>query len=113
MIETKEAFTNLNAPEVIEERNKLIAARIGKELGYSTGKMQEIFSELSAFSADPTPRRIIECLYQRFWPRKTRREDIQKIINKCHEEAFEWFQRTHLHLLIGREAVGELASANG
>jgi len=97
MIGTKEAFTNLNAPAVIEERNKLVAARIGKELNYGPAKMQELFNELSVFSADPILRRMVECLYEKFWPRKISRDDIQNIINRCHEKAFEAWQQTYMY----------------
>jgi hypothetical protein len=101
MLGTKEAFfANLNAPQVIEERNKLVAARVGKELAYGTEKMQKLFGEISQLSGDP--KRMLESLYVQLWPKKQMsRGDIQNIINRCHEEALEWFQQTYPDLLVG------------
>jgi hypothetical protein len=95
MLEPEKAFVILNTPQVIEERNKLIAARIGKELGYGAGKMQKLFDELNAFSSDP--KRIVECIYSKFWPSKVSRDAIQSIINRCHEKAFEAWQETYMY----------------
>jgi len=101
MLETNTALVNLHFPLVIEERNKLIVMQIGKELDYGTDKMQKLFSELSRLSGDP--RRVLECLYMKLWSgeNKYSRDDIQNIINRCHEEAFEWFQEAYPELLVG------------
>jgi hypothetical protein len=98
MLETKEISANLNAPQVIEERNRLIAARIGRELGYGAGKMQNIFNELNEFSSDP--KRAVECIYEKFWPNKISRDAIRNIINRCHEEAFEAWQHTYTDVWV-------------
>ena len=99
MLEQKETFVELTTPEVIEERNRLVAARIGKELGYGAEKMQKLLNEINSFSHDP--RQMIEVMYKKLWPLKNTfsRDEIQKIINKCHVEAFEAAQLVHLSLL--------------
>jgi hypothetical protein len=101
MLGTQDAFfVNLNAPQVIEERNRLVAAQLGKELGYGAEKMQKMFSELTQLSGDP--KRMLETLYVQLWPKKKMsRDDIQGVINRCHEEALAWFQETHPELLVG------------
>lgn len=99
MLEAKDAFINLNSSEVIEERNRLVAARIGRELDYGPEKMQKLFGEIHKLTTDP--RRMIECLYVKLWPKdnKFTRDAIQNIINRCHEEAFEGLQQVYLGML--------------
>ncbi len=108
-LQKKETFFTLNTPEVLEERNKLIAAHIGNELNCSSGKIQGICGEIDVFSNDPTPRRLIEYLYEKLWTTKPgcTREDAQKIITRCHAEALERMQKIYPDMWNIWVAVGE------
>ena len=108
MPQENEAFS-LNNPAVIEERNRRIAAHVGKELKYSAEMMQNLFDEICAFKSDRAPRKLAEYLYEKLWLKRPglRREDTQKIVIKCHEEAFDWFQSTHPDLWDSEAAVKE------
>jgi hypothetical protein len=103
MLGTKEDFITLTAPQVLEERNRLIAARVCMEIGFGAGKMQKLLAEVNLFSHDP--RQIVELLYKKIWPINPNlsRDYIQKLVNVCHADAFETLQQVHLTLLGRRD----------
>jgi hypothetical protein len=93
----KETFFNSNNPEVIEERNKLLAAWLGKELKYDDAKIQETGSQLKIIPADPASRNLREFLYERLWIARPdiSREKIQQVIIASHQEAFDRLQKKY------------------
>jgi hypothetical protein len=99
MLGTKEDFINLTAPAVIEERNRLIAARVCMEIGFGAGRMQKLHTEINSLSHDT--RLVVEMLYKNIWPvnHTLSRDHIQKLVNTCHADAFETLQQLHLTLL--------------
>ena len=109
MLQKKECFFNFNNPEVIEERNKLIAERIGRELRYNGTKIRDLCNNIDVLSQDPTPRRLREYLYEKLWAAKSdiSREGVQKIITTCHEEAFDRLQKAYPDLWNIWVAIGD------
>lgn len=99
MLGTKEDFINLTSPAVIEERNRLIAARVCMEIGFGSGKMQKLHSEINNTSYDTN--QVVEMLYKKIWPINPHlsRDNIKKLVNESHADAFETLQQLHLTLL--------------
>jgi hypothetical protein len=103
MLRKKYAFFSFNNPEVIEERNKRIAERIGKKIGYNAEKIRDMCNKINIMTKDSTPQNLLEYLYKKLMTAKTgiSREYIQKIIVTCHEEAFGWLRNTYQDLRDG------------
>ena len=94
--EVPEVAFDFNSPEIIAERNKLIAERIGQTLGYGAGKMADMCKKVDALSQDISPRKLLEYLYEKLWTAKPdiSREDVQRVITTCHGEALDRLQST-------------------
>ncbi len=94
MLQKKEDLFSFDNAEVIAERNKLIAERVGKMLEYGNGKIQDLCRKLNSVSEDPSPRALLEFLYERMWSSKPgiNRDVVQNIIATCHGEAFDGLQ---------------------
>ena len=103
MLRKKDSFFSFNNPEVIEERNKRIAQWIGDKLGYSPERIRDMCNKINVLTKDSTPQKLLEYLYEKLWAAKPaiKREDIQKAITTCHQDAFGWLQNTYQDLRDG------------
>jgi len=90
----KEIFFTFNNSDVIEERNRLIAEKVGKILKYSNGKIQDLCGKINVLSENLVPHLLLEYLYEKLWTATPgiSRKDIQNIISSCHSEAFDRVQ---------------------
>lgn len=97
MPQKQDAVLIFDSPEVIEERNRRIAELVGKKLEFSVGKTRDLHNTLGVLSKDSSPQKLVEFLYTKLWPAQSgiKREDIQKAITRCHEDAIGWLQNTH------------------
>jgi hypothetical protein len=90
----KTAAPDFNAPEILAERNRLIAERIGLKLDYGPGKVEDMRRKIDILAADPAPRKLLEYIYEKLWMAKPgiSREDVQAIFASCHSEALDRLQ---------------------
>jgi len=86
---------DFNAPEVIWERNKLVAQRVGIMLKYNDGKIETLHAKLNTLSEDPLSKKALEYLYEKLYiathhdEKSFSRDVIQSIMTTCQIEAFE------------------------
>jgi hypothetical protein len=91
---------DFNAPEVIWERNKLVADRVGIILKYDPGKIENLHAKLNTLSEDPLSKKMLEYIYEKLYiathsrdvvrgDKSISRDAIQSIITTCQIEAFE------------------------
>lgn len=98
MLRNKGTLRNFNDPDVIEERNKRLAAWVWKKLdGKDAEKIRHICNELNFVARDAALPKLLEYIHEKL--RSVRpaisRADILKAVTTCHEEAFGWLQHTH------------------
>lgn len=100
MLRKQETIIKFDSPEVIDERNRRIAALVAKKIGYSEEKARDLFCTLNILTKDSTPQKLLEYLYEKLWPVQSgvKREDIQGAITKCHEDAIVWLQNTQQNM---------------
>lgn len=96
MSQRREEVFRFDSPEIIEERNRRIAALMAKKLGLNADKARDLCSTINILSKDSSPQKLLEYLYEKLWPVQSgiKREDIQKAITRCHEDAIGWLQNT-------------------